>query len=347
MEWQRYFYTLFAGLPTGGWAHAWRLEGRRTIWVQSVNDAMKAIETLGDKDIYASIGIAAKEGGGPYDRLKKKTAIGYLGVLADLDIFWPRHKEIGKDGKPYPPDAEAVMAFLDTLPLRPTTVVATGHGVQATWLYEEMQPYNWEERNFLPRQVSLAWEKYLNARAAEQGWTAFDSVADVPRVMRVPATVNCKDAEHPVETRLIAITEARYTPQDFLDAMGVAADDLPGMTEEEAEANGPVDDGQRFTEEHPCPICDGHNDMPQGEGIRCWGFISRDGSKVFCTREEYGGVEIETDVGTVYMHDLLDDDPANAYDDSDVEENGGQAEGEGEGGEEERPAYQASDGRRR
>ena len=262
---------------------------------------------MGHKDIYAGIGVAAKEGG-PYNRLKKETAVGYLGVVADLDIFWPGHKEKGKDGKPYPPDVATVTAFLGTLPLKPTLLVSTGHGVQAIWLYSEMQPYHSKGAS-LPHRVALAWGEYLNDCAAERGWTAFDTVADVPRIVRVPGTINAKDAEHPVETRLLEAMGWRYTPQDFLDALGVTADGLPDMTEEEAEANGPVSDEQRFTAAHPCPICRGYKDLPQGEGVRCWGFLSRDGNKVFCTREEYteGGVEIETDAGTLYMHDLPDD----------------------------------------
>jgi hypothetical protein len=50
-----------------------------------------------------------------------------------------------------------------------------------------------------------------------------------------------------------------------------------------------VDHEQRFTAEHPCPICGGSKEMPQGEGERCWGFLGEDGDKAFCTREEFAG----------------------------------------------------------
>lgn len=46
---------------------------------------------------------------------------------------------------------------------------------------------------------------------------------------------------------------------------------------------------QRFRKGHPCPICDGHKDMPSGQGIRCAGFKSRDGVYAHCTREELAG----------------------------------------------------------
>jgi Bifunctional DNA primase/polymerase, N-terminal/Protein of unknown function (DUF3987) len=65
-----------------------------------------------------------------------------------------------------------------------------------------------------------------------------------------------------------------------------------------------VDAGQRFTADNPCPICGGHKDMPQGAGIRCWGFRSKDGRYAQCTREEFAGaLEVNAD-GSTYAHFL-------------------------------------------
>ena len=46
---------------------------------------------------------------------------------------------------------------------------------------------------------------------------------------------------------------------------------------------------QRFRLNRPCPVCGGHADLPQGEGRRCYGFLSEDGSYAHCTREEHAG----------------------------------------------------------
>lgn len=43
----------------------------------------------------------------------------------------------------------------------------------------------------------------------------------------------------------------------------------------------------RYTAEHPCPVCHGHQKLPQGQGIRCFGFASDDGW-CLCTREGGG-----------------------------------------------------------
>ncbi len=51
----------------------------------------------------------------------------------------------------------------------------------------------------------------------------------------------------------------------------------------------PSPDGQprqRFTREHPCPVCNGCPDDPRGAGIRCAGYIQ--GDWIYCTRAESG-----------------------------------------------------------
>ena len=43
---------------------------------------------------------------------------------------------------------------------------------------------------------------------------------------------------------------------------------------------------QRFSRTHPCPVCGGGRDLPQGKGLRCYGWIDGDERFVHCTREE-------------------------------------------------------------
>jgi hypothetical protein len=46
---------------------------------------------------------------------------------------------------------------------------------------------------------------------------------------------------------------------------------------------------QRFTAASPCPVCGGHDQLPRGQGQRCYGYRSLDGRFAFCTREELAG----------------------------------------------------------
>jgi len=66
----------------------------------------------------------------------------------------------------------------------------------------------------------------------------------------------------------------------------------------------PVPREQRHTRQHPCPICGGNENMPQGKGVRCAGFTSADGEWCYCTREEYAGnaMLLETMKPPAYVH---------------------------------------------
>jgi len=60
----------------------------------------------------------------------------------------------------------------------------------------------------------------------------------------------------------------------------------------------------RWTAENPCPVCTGHPRLPQGQGVRCYGFLSSDRRYAHCTREEHAGsIEIHR-VGVTFAHRL-------------------------------------------
>jgi putative DNA primase/helicase len=61
---------------------------------------------------------------------------------------------------------------------------------------------------------------------------------------------------------------------------------------------------RRFSHSRPCPICGGHPRLRRGNGERCYGFLSEDGVRAHCTREEYaGGLQQNPESGT-YVHRL-------------------------------------------
>jgi hypothetical protein len=61
---------------------------------------------------------------------------------------------------------------------------------------------------------------------------------------------------------------------------------------------------QRFSRDHPCPICGGHTQLRPGQGERCFGFVSTDGTYAHCSREEVAGdLPIEEEAQT-YAHFL-------------------------------------------
>jgi hypothetical protein len=64
-----------------------------------------------------------------------------------------------------------------------------------------------------------------------------------------------------------------------------------------------VEPTQRFSKRNPCPICGGYDQLPQGRGVRCWGFLGSDGLYAHCTRSELAGPLPQEKSGT-YAHRL-------------------------------------------
>jgi hypothetical protein len=60
---------------------------------------------------------------------------------------------------------------------------------------------------------------------------------------------------------------------------------------------------RRFTKSHPCPICEGHDGLGRGQGLRCFGCYDSSGTYARCTREQYAGSLTQNRDGT-YSHRL-------------------------------------------
>lgn len=197
------------GLGEGLWAHLWWLRDRHTRWVRAAADARGALDYRGAHDVYFGVGLMPRARG-PSDRVRVDTASGLLGVVVDLDIAGPVHKKQG-----LPPNHEAAWTLLADISLEPTLVIDSGHGLQAWWLFTE--PWRFVDADDRQRAIRLSasWQTHLHVLAAARGWTV-DSVGDLARVLRVPGTLNAKDAAHIVPVRLLHSAPAtRYRPDDL------------------------------------------------------------------------------------------------------------------------------------
>lgn len=58
---------------------------------------------------------------------------------------------------------------------------------------------------------------------------------------------------------------------------------------------------QRHLRNSPCPVCNGYDEMPRGQGKRCNGFTSGDAMWCHCAREELAGGISANDAG-LYVH---------------------------------------------
>jgi|GEM_PF-4747803 len=151
---------------------------------------------------------------GTADSRKAANAVAIPGFWADVDY----QDTVAHKGKAYPPDEAAARALLDGLPLAPSVILHSGHGLQAWWLFKELWIFSDDAERQRAAEMSEGWQAVMRERAAP---CALDSTYDLPRVLRVPGTVNRKGS--PVPVRIIEQNETRYDPSDFLAWAAVAA----------------------------------------------------------------------------------------------------------------------------
>jgi len=202
--------ALYADLDVGHRFTVWSLPSKVTRWFANPREASQAVAAMSpETDVYCSVAFATEATAnalGPRQRISIATAAGMVGLAAGLDI--------GKRNCP-PTEADA-QAILDALPLAPSIVVHSGHGLQAWWLWKE--PWGFESEPERQEAVTLAsrWQATVNDAARRVGGWDLDPVGDLARAMRVPGALNNKSESVPA--RLLALDEiTRYHPHSVAE----------------------------------------------------------------------------------------------------------------------------------
>jgi hypothetical protein len=142
-------------------------------------------------------------------RGKAKDVTRLVALYADLDV---------KPGGC--PDLDTARGVIDDVAAvmgeRPCAVTYSGHGLQPLW---PVDPESGERLNNPEAQKLLRRFGRLVKAVADKRGCAVDSVFDLPRVLRVPDTVNVKAPEHPVPTWCEADTGQPLTVEQILTAL--------------------------------------------------------------------------------------------------------------------------------
>lgn len=130
-----------------------------------------------------------------------------IGLYCDLDIKGAAHAE-----NDLPESEEELIAFIRTIPKDPTIIVSSGNGIHLYWLFRE--PFVIGDQYAYISGISKGWESLIKKNARKKyGWK-FDSVADLPRMLRLPGTINMK-LDPPTECSIKEMNDAWYEPADF------------------------------------------------------------------------------------------------------------------------------------
>jgi hypothetical protein len=103
----------------------------------------------------------------------------------DIDINHPVH-----NNQNLPTSHNEALNIIDRFPVEPTAIIDSGHGLQAWWILDRLQPAD------QMRPVLDAW-KYTWDQHADG--IHIDNVFDLARIMRLPGTTNRKADPVPVE----------------------------------------------------------------------------------------------------------------------------------------------------
>ena len=238
------FLALLWGEELPAPVYAWMLPRRKSIWFVNLDHVNTTLSRYEDCDIYTGAGLAPRGNVGQSNkRVTQDEVAGLAALWADIDIAHPVHDS----KKIYAPSQEAALELIDELPLEPTLLVNSGHGLQAWWVFDQPWIFADQEDHRQARTLSQYWTDQIAAVFATRGWHV-DSVQNLDRIMRIPGTWNHKIKGEPKKVEVIEFGGTRYSKEEFLDR--VPRDYQPKVTT--PNAGGPWRDHQR-RRSHPGP----------------------------------------------------------------------------------------------
>jgi hypothetical protein len=206
---REFFQTLY-GDEAPGFIPIFTHTTKRTRWIAASSPAEAgrvAVECGRERDTYFGIGLH-KEALGEGRRGTVAGVIALPGLWADLDVEGEAH-----EADNLPPTGEDAMRITEAIPLRPTLIVNSGHGLQVWWLFKELWIFEDEAERREAQELSRRFQATLKQKARGYGWW-MDGTHDISRVFRPPETLNHK--LEPVEVRVLRYEEVtRYNPADL------------------------------------------------------------------------------------------------------------------------------------
>ncbi len=221
-----FLQELFGSKPEEPYILLWTLADKRSRWFREVEEAAKAAEALRQQDVYVGVGLSPEDFG-PTHRCPSDKVAGIVGLWADLDLKSEAHSQ-----KSLPRSVDEALTIIPS-ELPATLVVTTGNGAHAWWLFKEPFIFESQEERCQSTKLILRWQTLLRLNAASRGW-AFDRLADLARVLRVPGTFNNKDPKDRKAVSVHSRCERRYNPSDLEDYLDDLA--IPDPEEQERAA---------------------------------------------------------------------------------------------------------------
>jgi len=207
------FLTTLWGNPPPGQVLIWTLPQKRSIWYTRLDDVQ--VSGFAHLDVYTGVGVAPS---GVLLRTGQRATAemigGIAGAWADVDYAGKDHTKLN-----LPPAEADAWELIHAMPIPPTIVVHTGHGLQAWWLFDEPWIFKDGEREQAQAMIR-GWQGHMAELAEKRGWVV-DATHDLSRLMRLPGTFNNKSDRVPV--KVLSSGGPRYSREEFPSLAAVAS----------------------------------------------------------------------------------------------------------------------------
>jgi hypothetical protein len=160
-------------------------------------------------EVYYTFGMrdSNKDFGSGYGGEEDVAAI--PGFVLDFDV----NHESKASGREYFKSMESIVEFCRELVLEPTFYVASGSGIHAYWMFDEVWRFNSEEDRLMARRMSTGWFRHIEDQAQEQ----FDpGLYKLQRIWRPTGTQSHKTGN--VVEMISGPTWKTYDPYDHFDS---------------------------------------------------------------------------------------------------------------------------------
>lgn len=159
------------------------------------------------QNVYFGLGLIA---GCPQGRGKLADIAGIGGLWCDIDVASDAHPKAN-----LPTSIDEARGLLAEMPLSPSAIVHSGHGLHAYWLLHEPWLFADDAQRQQAATLAKGWHGLVCRKAAARGW-ALENLGDLTRVLRLPGTLNHNGTHTPVEVRILEFEPSRrYAPDDF------------------------------------------------------------------------------------------------------------------------------------
>jgi hypothetical protein len=208
----QFLHALWPDQQGAGRLVVWSLPSKAT-QTYALSDLPRAVSDAtrlaARADVYTGCGLQSRIPAGG-KRGDADTVSAIPGVWSDVDVQGPAHKASN-----LPPTMDAACDLLAELPVNPTLVIDSGHGLQAWWLFREPWYFDDDAERGRAARLVLDWQALIQQHAQRHGWQ-LDATQDLARVLRLPGTLNHK--LDPRAVRFVLQDERRrYNPAELAE----------------------------------------------------------------------------------------------------------------------------------